>query len=58
MFLYGTIYKPPINSSSKGLIVDNVKDFVAIKSGKSLYIKIVWDNGQSIERCLAVENAN
>ncbi|MFT5874031.1 MAG: prepilin-type N-terminal cleavage/methylation domain-containing protein [Clostridium sp.] len=56
--LYGTIYKPPKNSSSKGLIVDNVKDFVAIKSGKSLYIKISWKNGQSIERYLAIENAN
>jgi len=35
-----------------------VKDFVAIKTGKILYIKIVWHNGQSIERSLAVKNAN
>ncbi|MBZ9608402.1 type II secretion system GspH family protein [Clostridium estertheticum] len=39
-------------------IIDDVKEFVAIKSGKILYIKVVWYNGQSIERCLAIENAN
>lgn len=39
-------------------IMKEVKDFVAIKSGKILYIKIVWHNGQSIERCLAIKNAN
>jgi len=39
-------------------IIDNVKDFVAIKSGKTIYIKIIWKNGQCIERCIAIENAN
>ena len=39
-------------------IIDDVKDFVAIRSGKILYIKVTWNNGQSIERCLAIENAN
>ncbi|MBU3155216.1 type II secretion system GspH family protein [Clostridium estertheticum] len=56
--LYGTMYKSLNDSSSKALIVDNVKEFVAIKSGKNIYIKIIWCNGQSIERCLVIENAN
>ena len=56
--LYGTIHKLPNNNSYKALIVDNVKDFVAIKSGKNIYIKIIWYNGQSVERCLVTENAN
>lgn len=44
--------------AQRSIIIDDVKDFVAIKSGKILYIKVVWINGQSIERCLAIENAN
>jgi len=39
-------------------IMSEVKEFVAMKTGKILYIKIVWHNGQSIERFLAIENAN
>ena len=39
-------------------IMNDVKDFVAIKYRRILYIKIIWKNGQSIERCLAIENAN
>ncbi|MBU3189142.1 prepilin-type N-terminal cleavage/methylation domain-containing protein [Clostridium bowmanii] len=56
--LYGTIYSVPSDSSYKSLIIDDVKDFVAIKYGKTLYIKVSWYNGQIIERCLAIENAN
>ncbi|MBX4265247.1 type II secretion system protein [Clostridium estertheticum] len=56
--LYGTMYKLPNDSSSKALIVDNVKEFVAVKSGKNIYIKIIWYNGQNVERCLVLENAN
>ncbi|MGH4138011.1 hypothetical protein [Clostridium sp.] len=56
--LYGTIYSVPSDSSYKSLIIDDVKDFVAIKHGKTLYIKVSWYNGQTIERCLAIENAN
>ena len=39
-------------------IIDNVKEFVAIRAGKTIYIKIIWKNGQCIERCILVENAN
>jgi len=46
------------NGTGNNVIIDDVKDFVAIKSGKILYIKVVWKNGQSIERCLAIKNAN
>ena len=56
--LYGNIYKLPMKGSHNNTIIDDVKEFVAIKSGKILYIKVVWYNGQSIERCLAIENAN
>ena len=56
--IYGTKYSIPKDNSYKSIIVDDVKDFVAIKSGKNLYIKMLWYNGQSIERCLAIENAN
>lgn len=56
--LYGNKYKLPMKGSYNNTIIDGVKDFVAIKSGKILYIKVVWNNGQSIERCLAIENAN
>ena len=56
--LYGTINSIPTDSSTKSVIIDDVKDFVAIKSGKILYIKVIWYNGQSIERCLVIENAN
>lgn len=44
--------------SAESAIIDDVKDFVAIKSGKNIYIKIIWYNGQIIERCLVIENAN
>ena len=56
--LYGTKYSMPNDSSYKSLIIDDVKDFEAIKSGKILYIKVVWNNNQNIERCLSIENAN
>lgn len=56
--LYGTKYSVPQENSHKSLIIDDVKGFVATKSGRTLYIKLTWKNGQSIERCLVVENAN
>jgi hypothetical protein len=56
--LYGTIYSIPSDSSYKSVIIDDVKEFVARESGKTLYIKVSWYNGQTIERCLAIENAN
>ena len=56
--LYGTNSSIPNDNSYKSVIIDDVKDFVAVKSGKILYIKVSWYNGQSIERCLAVKNAN
>ncbi len=56
--LYGTTNRLPLDKSTKSLIIDNVKEFVAIKKGKIIYIKVTWYNGQSIERCLAIENAN
>lgn len=56
--LYGTKYSIPSDSSPKSMIIDEVEDFVAIRTGKTLYIKIIWCNGQSIERCLSIENAN
>ncbi|MBK5241296.1 type II secretion system protein [Clostridium sp.] len=56
--LYGTVYLQPKDNSNKNLIIDDVKDFVATKSGKILYIKIIWKSGQSIERGLVIENAN
>lgn len=56
--LYGTKYNIPRDSSYKSIILDHVKEFVAMKSEKVLYIKVLWHNGQSIERCLAIENAN
>jgi len=56
--LYGTKYCIPENSSYKSVIIDNVSNFVAMKNGKILYIKVTWYNGQTIERCLAIENAN
>lgn len=46
------------NTYYSNTIMSEVKDFVAIKTGKILYIKIVWRNGQSIEKFLAIENAN
>lgn len=55
--LYGTALEPSDNSY-KSLIIDDVKDFVATKSGKILYIKVTWKSGQSIERCLVIQNAN
>ncbi|MEK6264638.1 MAG: prepilin-type N-terminal cleavage/methylation domain-containing protein [Clostridium sp.] len=55
--LYGTVLEPKDNSY-KSLIIDDVKDFVATKSGKILYIKVTWKSGQSIERCLVIQNAN
>jgi|GEM_PF-2470342 len=56
--LYGTKYSIPMDSSAKSVIIDDVKEFVTIKTGKIIYIKVIWHNGQSIERCLAIENAN
>lgn len=46
------------NNYYTNIIMKEVKDFKAIKTGKILYIKIIWHNGQSIERCLAIKNAN
>lgn len=56
--LYGTKYSVPQDNSYKSLIIDDVKDFVVTKYGRTLYIKVIWENGQSIERCLVIENAN
>ena len=56
--LYGTEYSKPMDNSTKSVIIDDVKEFVALKSGRILYIKLSWYNGQSIERCLAIQNAN
>ena len=56
--MYGTKYSIPMDSSHKNVIIDDVKDFVAIRLDKTLYIKVVWNNGQAIERCLVIENAN
>lgn len=56
--LYGTKYSLPVDSSYKSVIIDEVKDFVATRTGRTLYIKVSWYNGQTIERCLAIENAN
>ncbi len=56
--LYGTKYSIPLDTSYKSLIIDDVKEFVAARSGRTLYIKVSWYNGETIERCLAVENAN
>jgi len=46
------------NTYTSNTIMSEVKEFVAMKTGKIIYIKIVWHNGQSIERFLAIENAN
>jgi len=56
--LYGSKYSIPVDSSSKSVIIDDVKGFEARRSGRTLYIKISWYNGQTIERCLAIKNAN
>jgi Tfp pilus assembly protein PilE len=56
--LYGTKYSLPVDSSYKSVIIDDVKDFVATRTGRTLYIKVSWYNGQTMERCLAIENAN
>ena len=56
--LYGTKYSAPQDNSYKSLIIDGVRDFMATKSGRMLYIKLIWNNGQCIERCLVIENAN
>lgn len=56
--LYGTKYSIPVDSSYKSVIIDDVKDFVARRSGRILYIKVSWYNGQTIERCLAIKHAN
>lgn len=55
--LYGTVLEP-MDNANKSLIIDDVKDFVATKSGRILYIKVTWKSGQSIERCLVIQNAN
>lgn len=46
------------NDYYTNIIMKDIKNFIAIKTGKILYIKIIWHNGQSIERCLAIKNAN
>ncbi|GCD08914.1 hypothetical protein [Clostridium tagluense] len=56
--LYGTKNITPVENSHKNVIIDDVKGFVARRTRKTLYIKVTWRNGQSIERCLAIENAN
>jgi Tfp pilus assembly protein PilE len=56
--MYGKEFSIPTNSSPKSMIIDDVKDFVAIRFKKTLYIKITWCNDQKIERCLLIENAN
>ena len=56
--LYGTKYIKPVDSSTKNLIMDDVREFVAKKSGRILRIKVVWNSGQVIERCLVIQNAN
>lgn len=56
--LYGSKYSVPVDSSYKSIIIDDVKCFEATKLGRTLYIKVGWYNGQTIERCLAIENAN
>ena len=56
--LYGEEARIPTNKSPKSMIIDDVEEFVAIRSKKTLYIKIIWCNGQKIERCLLIENAN
>jgi Tfp pilus assembly protein PilE len=56
--LYGEEFTIPTNRSPKGMIIDDVEEFVAIRSKKTLYIKITWCDGQKIERCLLIENAN
>ncbi|MBZ9688020.1 hypothetical protein G9F72_016940 [Clostridium estertheticum] len=56
--LYGTKYSLPVDSSYKSVIIDDVKEFVAKRTGRTLYIKVGWYNGQTMERCLAIENAN
>lgn len=42
----------------KNVIVDDIKDFIAIRNKNMIYIKIVWNSGHSIERCIGIENAN
>jgi prepilin-type N-terminal cleavage/methylation domain-containing protein len=44
--------------SHKNIIIDEVKDFAAVRDNNMIYIKIVWKNGDTIERCLGIENAN
>jgi len=56
--LYGTKYGIPVDSSYKSLIIDDIKDFVATRTGKTLYIKVSWYSGKTMERCLAIKNAN
>ena len=56
--LYGTKYIKPVDSSSKNVIIDDVKEFVAKRAGKTIYIKIMWYSGQVVERCLVIQNAN
>ena len=56
--LYGSKYSIPVDSSIKSVIIDDVNGFVARRSGKTLYIKVSWHNGQTIERCIAIVHAN
>jgi len=53
-----SIFSNAGTSNDPNTIMNGVKEFVAIKTGKILYIKIVWNNGQNIERSLAIKNAN
>ncbi len=56
--LYGTKDNLPKDNSYKSVIIDDVKEFITKRTGKILYIKVLWHNGESIERCLVIENAN
>jgi len=56
--LYGTKYSIPLDSSYKNLIIDDLKGFEATRKERTLYIKMSYNNGQSIERCLSIKNAN
>lgn len=42
----------------KNVIIDDIKEFIAVRLNNTIYIKIVCNNGDSIERCLGIENAN
>jgi prepilin-type N-terminal cleavage/methylation domain-containing protein len=56
--LYGSKIMEPRDDSYRNIIIDNIKDFIAVRHNNMIYIKIVWNNGDCIERCLGIENAN